>query len=139
MKAYLTTRPQRRGVTLIETTVALGLLIAVMSVTASLAVRNQRLLADNRAYRLAVDELSNRLDLIVALPADEAATSIESLRDEKLPGPLAGATLEGAIESEDFGRRVSLKLTWPATVKRRPDIALSAWSYVERETQGGQP
>jgi hypothetical protein len=139
MKASFTTRPQRRGVSLIETTVALGLLITVMSVTASLAVRNQRLLADNRAYRLAVDELSNRLDLLVALPAEEAATAIEALNDEELTGPLAGATLEGAIESEDFGRRVSLKLTWPATVKRRPDIALSAWSYVESDTQEGQP
>jgi hypothetical protein len=139
MKAYLTTRPQRGGVTLIETTVALGLLITVMSVTASLAVRNQRLLADNRAYRLAVDELLNRLDLLVALPADEAATAIGALSEEELPGPLAGATIEGAIESEDFGRRVSLKLTWPATVKRRPDIALSAWSYVESDSQEGQP
>jgi hypothetical protein len=139
MKASFTTRPQRRGVTLIETTVALGLLLTVMSVTASLAVRNQRLLADNRAYRLAVDELSNRLDLLVALPAEEATTAIEALSDEKLPGPLAGATIEGAIESEDFGRRVSLKLTWPATVKRRPDIALSAWSYVDSGVQEGQP
>lgn len=138
MKASFTTRPQRRGVSLIETTVALGLLLTVMSVTASLAVRNQRLLADNRAYRLAVDELSNRLDLLVALPAEEATTAIEALSDEKLPGPLAGATIEGAIESEDFGRRVSLKLTWPATVKRRPDIALSAWSYVESDSQEGQ-
>jgi hypothetical protein len=139
MKASFTTRPQRRGVSLIETTVALGLLITVMSVTASLAVRNQRLLADNRAYRLAVDELLNRLDLLVALPADEAATAIGALSEEELPGPLAGATIEGAIESEDFGRRVSLKLTWPATVKRRPDIALSAWSYVESDSQEGQP
>lgn len=138
MKASFTTRPQRRGVTLIETTVALGLLITVMSVTASLAVRNQRLLADNRAYRLAVDELSNRLDLIVALPADEAATAIGALSEEELPGPLAGATIDGAVKNEDFGRRVSLKLTWPATVKRRPDIALSAWSYVESDTQEGQ-
>jgi hypothetical protein len=139
MKASFTSRPQRRGVSLIETTVALGLLITVMSVTASLAVRNQRLLADNRAYRLAVDELSNRLDLLVALPAEEATTAIDALSKEKLPGPLVGATIEGAIESEGFGRRVSLKLTWPATVKRRPDIALSAWSYVESNSQEGQP
>jgi hypothetical protein len=139
MKPKLMSLHRRRGVSLIETTVALGLLITVMSVTASLAVRNQRLLADNRAYRLAVDELSNRLDLLVALPAEEAATAIEALNDEELTGPLAGATIEGAVESEDFGRRVSLKLTWPATVKRRPDIALSAWSYVESDTQEGQP
>lgn len=139
MKASLTTRPHRSGVTLIETTVALGLLITVMSVMASLAVRNQRLLADNRAYRLAVDELSNRLDLLIALPVEEAATAIGALSKEELAGPLAGATLEGAIESEDIGRHVSLKLTWPATVKRRPDIALSAWSYVESDSQEGQP
>jgi hypothetical protein len=139
MKPKLISLHRRRGVSLIETTVALGLLITVMSVTASLAVRNQRLLADNRAYRLAVDELSNRLDLLVALPAEEATTSIEALSEEELIGPLAGATIEGAVESEDFGRRVSLKLIWPATVKRRPDIALSAWSYVESDTHGGQP
>ena len=128
-----------RGVTLVETTVALGLLITAMSVTASLAVKNQRLLADNRAYRLAVDELSNRLEMLVALPVEEAETAIRDIDSEGLPAQLAGAKIEGAVQQEDYGRRVSLTLTWPAQWKRRPDVSLSAWSYVEDDTQEGQP
>ena len=129
----------RRGVTLVETTVALGLLITAMSITASLAVRNQRLLADNRAYRLAVDELSNRLDLLAAMPADDVEAAIDALSEEELSGPLAGATLTGATEDEDIGRRLTLKLTWPTTVKRRPDLVLTAWSYAEDDSEEGQP
>lgn len=121
----------KRGVTLIETTVALGLLVTVMSITASLAVRNQRMIADNRAYRLAVDELSNQLDLLVALPAGEAAEAIEAFDSAELPAPLTGATIDGTIESDDFGQRLSLTLSWPADVKRRPDVSLSAWSYAQ--------
>jgi hypothetical protein len=126
-------------VTLVETTVALGLLITVTSVTASLAVRNQRLLAESRAYRLAVDELSNRLEVLVALPVEEAETAIHDIENDGLPAQLVGAKIEGAIRHEDYGRRVSLTLTWPAEVKLRPEVSLSAWSFVEDDTQEERP
>ncbi|QDV74661.1 type IV pilus modification PilV family protein [Botrimarina mediterranea] len=128
----------RRGVTLVETTIALGLLVALMSVMASLAVRNQRVLADNRAYRLAVDELSNQLDMLTALPADEAATALEALSGEEPVGPVTGATLRGKMADEDYGRRLTVTLSWPAAIKRRPDVTLSAWSFVEDDSTEDQ-
>ncbi len=132
-------KPKSRGVTLVETTVALGLLITATSVTATLAVRNQRLLADNRVYRLAVEELSNRLETLIPLSADEAEAAIHDFHNEELSGPLAGAHLEGTVQQEDYGRRLSLTLTWPSAVKRRPDVSLSAWSFADKKPQGGQP
>ena len=132
-------RTVRRGVTLVETTVALGLLITAMSVTASLTVRNQRLLAENRAYRLAVEELSNRLDVLVGMPAGDVDAAINALNQHEFQGALQGAKLVGVVEDEDIGRRLSLKLTWHDAVKRRPDIVLTAWSYAPSDPQEGQP
>lgn len=125
----------RNGVTIIETMVALGLLVTVMSVTASLAVQNSRLLAGNRAYRLAVDELSNRLDLLALMPPADLADAIKSLGADEFTGPLAGATLRGAVEAEDLGRRITLTLDWPGAVKRRPSVVLCAWSFTEPESE----
>jgi hypothetical protein len=88
---------------------------------------------------LAVDELSNRLEVLVALPVEEAETAIHDIENDGLPAQLVGAKIEGAIRHEDYGRRVSLTLTWPAEVKLRPEVSLSAWSFVEDDTQEERP
>jgi hypothetical protein len=139
MKPSLIPSPLRGGSTIVETLVAFGLLITVMSVTASLTVRNQRLLSDNRAYRLAVEELSNRLELLTTMPAEEATAAIEACDEEILTGSLAGARLTGVVETEDYGRRLTLTLAWSSGVKRRPDISLSAWSFAESDKPETQP
>lgn len=130
---------RRAAVTALETVVALGLVSVGVSIATTIAVRNHHLLADNRAYRVAVDELSNRLDVLVTMPGEAAAAAVDALPDTELPAPLVGAKLAGAIEDEAVGRRITLSLVWGGAVQRRPEVVLSAWSFVGSDSQEGQP
>ncbi|WP_197526467.1 hypothetical protein [Botrimarina colliarenosi] len=121
--------PKRRGVTVIETVVAFGLLVTVLSVSASLMVRHNRLLADERAYRVAVDELSNRLAVLVPLRPEAADRELAALDGLSFAGPLQGATLAGVVEREEVGRRLTLTLHWPNGDRQRPSVSLSGWAY----------
>ncbi|MCA9160487.1 MAG: hypothetical protein KDA72_19285, partial [Planctomycetales bacterium] len=58
----------RRGSMLTELMVAAGLLATAMGLVATCAVADQRLQRMQREHRLAVDELSNQLERLLALP-----------------------------------------------------------------------
>jgi hypothetical protein len=112
----------------IEVVVALTLLAAVISLGTPLVVRHGRLLAQHRDYQRALEEISNQMERLAALPADELETAVEDLQ----PSAFAAETLPGAkIEAEliqaDMGRRLVLSLTWEG----RPTnpVSLVAWVY----------
>lgn len=130
---------QRRGVTLIETIVSFSLLVTVLAITAPLMVRHTRLLADGRAYRCAVDELSNRLTLLSATSPDSLTQAIEGLAAAELDGPLANARLNGEVDAIESGYRITLSLTWPDTERKRPDVILVGWSFPLVTGEGGRP
>ena len=94
-------RTVRSGFTLTELLVAATLLIAVLSVAAQLTVRTDRLRQDVRREQIALDELANQLDRILA--ADRPQRTCPALTPppprpppilRKIPqrfGPAAGA------------------------------------------------
>lgn len=120
--------PSRRGVTLIETIVSFSLLVTVLGVTAPLMVRHTRLLADGRAYRCAVDELSNRLATLAATPSGELAQAVADLPSEELDGPLTGAHLRGSIDAAVIGQRITLIVEWPEADRKRRTVTLTGWA-----------
>ncbi len=66
----------RRGLNTFEALVALGLLAATISGASVVAVRQLRLLDSGRQYRLAVDEVTNQLETLAALPAADRDAAI---------------------------------------------------------------
>jgi hypothetical protein len=116
-----------RGVTVTELVVAAGLLVVVMSVVTSLAVRSGRLQQDSRHYRLAVDELTNQLERLTSLDADSLTDAIGALAptayiQTALPNP----ELTGERISDEHGDRLKLHLVWDRFGKRRP-VTLVGW------------
>ena len=64
-------RPARRGTSALEVLVSFILLGGVLAISTPLVVTHGRLLKAQRNYRMALDELSNQLDRLSALPSAE--------------------------------------------------------------------
>src|SRR5262245_22401914 len=103
------TRRRRRGTSALEIIVALTLLLAVMSLSGSLIIRHRQLLTAQRHYRQALDELSNQMDRVVVLPADDVPQALQRLSlSEFAASRLAGAKLTSEVKPADVGQRVTL-------------------------------
>jgi hypothetical protein len=135
----------RRGTSNLDLLVALSLLVTVMSVSSPLVVRHGRLLSSHRNYRLALDELSNQLDRLRAMPIAELAREIERLAPssfvvERLPG----ARLTGQLRPEELGTQITLSLSWNDAERHGAPVTLATWvfpdaSQVESVTIEAEP
>lgn len=118
----------RRGTTLLELLAAFSLLITVLGVSLPLVVRHGRILKSADQYRLALDELSNQLERLRALPADEIEQELEALKPGELTAQrLSGAKLDGALEESDGGNRVRLRIIWDEPQRREAPVELVGW------------
>jgi hypothetical protein len=118
----------RRGTTLLELLAAFSLLITVLGVSAPLVVRHGRLLKSADEYRLALDELTNQLERLRAMPGDDIEQKLKGLKTGELTAQrLLGAKLEGALEPSDGGTRVRLKMTWDEPKLRETPVELVGW------------
>ena len=118
----------RRGLTSFELVVAFSLLVAAMASTVPIYVRHQRLLAESRRERVAVEELANQAERLQAMPLGDV--------DRYLASPLLSATAQRRLpavrlESERaeaaLGRRVILRLFWDDIGRREHPLALAVW------------
>jgi hypothetical protein len=118
----------RRGTTMIELLVSFSLLITVLGVSAPLVVRHGRILVSADHYRLALDELTNQLERLRALPAKQAPEELEDLKPSDLTTQrLVGAKLEGKLEEGENGRRVRLQIYWDEPQRRESPVELVGW------------
>lgn len=118
----------RAGTTLIELLIAFTLLSTTLSVAVPLVVRHGRLLAEARHYRLALEEVSNQLDRLAALPARELPAELAQLApsdfaDARLPD----AKLTGELSRADDGQRLTLTLAWAEGAERTTQVELATW------------
>lgn len=127
---------RRAGLSILETLVSLTLLIAALGLIATMAVRNHRLMAGQRAYRVAVDELTNRLEVLTALPLEAAEAEHAAMQREPLAGRLADAKIEAAFEPLDGAGRITLTLRWPGDAPRLPATTLVGWSHAAPAEEG---
>lgn len=124
-----TRRPAaRRGLSMLDLFVSLALLVTLISVATPLVVRHGRLLKSQRNYRLALDELSNQLELLNGLRSDELPDAVKRIAPSPFVAErLSGARLTGKIEPAEVGGRVTLQLAWNEIGRRDAPVSLSAW------------
>jgi hypothetical protein len=123
----------RRGLNTFEALVALGLLAATISGASVVAVRQLRLLESGRQYRLAVDEVTNQLELLAAMPATERAATIAACEPSefaqaRLPKP----QLTAKTEAIDDGERLEVTLNWGSQASAQHRVALFTWCAAEK-------
>jgi hypothetical protein len=119
--------------------VALTLLVAAIGVASPLVVRHGRLLKSHRHYRLALDELTNQLDRLTALPSDELPRAVEQLSpSEFIVERLPGAQLGGELQPIETGTRVTLELSWNEMAGHRAPVTLSAWVFPQPPESGSE-
>jgi hypothetical protein len=130
-------RRSRRATSTLEVIVALTLLLTALSLSVSLIVRHGRLLIAQRHYRLALDELSNQMDRVTALPAEDVPQSLKQLSLSQFAAArLSAAKLSAELKPADIGQRVTLYLTW--NEPREHNVSMSGWIFPRAGAPGEQ-
>jgi hypothetical protein len=120
--------------------VAFTLLSTALSLSLPLVIRHGRLLESCRHYRLALDELSNQLDRLTALPEAGARTELKQLKPSSfLAAKLPGAELTGQLQPVDFGSRLTLRLSWRDMPQQPTTVAMAAWILSAASQPDGSP
>jgi hypothetical protein len=118
----------RRGTNSFEVIVSFTLLSSVLAFATPLVVRHSRLLAGQRHYRLALDELSNQVERLSALPADQVSAAVENLAPSEFAAKhLPGAELHGELAEAEPGQRLTLHLTWDEPQRKSAPLRLTTW------------
>lgn len=118
---------ERRGTTLLECIVAASILSVAIGTVTMAVFRIGRIWTDTGHYRIALQEVSNRLETLSQLPPDQIQPAIESLALSPSVGrSLVDAKFGGELIQDEFGNRVKLTLTWGDERKTRP-IHMTAW------------
>jgi hypothetical protein len=127
----------RRGTGTLDLLVSFTLLVTVISVATPLVVRHGRLLRSQRDYRLALDELSNQMDRLTALPLDELPQAVKQLSPSQFVSErLPGTRLSGELQPDESGARITLSLSWNETERFRAPVALAGWVFASQPHSG---
>ncbi|TWT75409.1 hypothetical protein [Allorhodopirellula solitaria] len=124
-------RDRRQGITMIECVVAASILLVAMSTVTTMAVRVGRLWSDVAHQRIAMSELTNTLESITKLPADEIDEALKELMPSSaVAASLDRAELTGERIEDEFGERIVLTLSWKAAHPIRP-ARLVGWIHFD--------
>jgi hypothetical protein len=119
---------RRGGTTVLEIVISFTLLSTVLVFATPLVVRHGRLLAAQRHYRLALDELSNQFERLSELSAEELPAAIERLAPSAYAAArLPGAELHGELDAAEMGQRITLRLYWDEPGRRAAPVKLAGW------------
>ena len=118
---------KRNGLTLLECIVAAGLLVVAVAASGKLSMSAGRIWQQSRYHRLALEELSNQLEVLRAVPATERDEQLQTLRlseltEQTLPNP----SLQGKVIDDDLGQRIKLTLQWDR-FQERASLDLVGW------------
>src|SRR5689334_18070476 len=106
-------RAWRGGASSLEAIMAFTLLGSVLAASTPLLVKHKRLVADQRQYRLALDEVSNQLERLSILPREGLATAVEQIRPSDFAvARLPNVKLSGRAEREDDAQQVQITISW---------------------------
>lgn len=126
MNANHLSRARRAAITL-ELFVAATLLMAMMGVFAPLTVSSCRVWKDSRHHQLALDELSNQLEELQAMPPETRAEAIVELTPSKVAmHALSEVQLSAKEIDDDDGHRVMVEIDWQRATAS-PPLRLVSW------------
>jgi hypothetical protein len=121
-------RSTRVGTSSLELLIAFTLLASVIAFATPLAVKHSRLLAGQRNYRVALDELSNQVDRAALLSGAELREAVASIEPSDFAAArLPGVKIYGQLESIDAGQRLTLSLSWEDQPPGVPPLSLATW------------
>ena len=128
----------RSGATLLELLVAFTLLVSTMTVAVPLVVRHGRLLTTARHYRIAVEEVTNQLERLVALPPEQLPGELKQLTPSEFTAErLQGAKVTGTLEPADLGQRLTIAIVWDEPRRSEAPVQLAAWIIPEPNKSTG--
>lgn len=117
---------KRSGMLKIEALIAAVVLVAAMNFASMVIHRINRLWDQTHQYQFAINELSNQLESLTNLSREEAAIRLGDLRPSPACQEVLGAPrFETAIDNDELGTRITLKLAWQDPQPNAPQ--LSAW------------
>lgn len=123
------------GFAMLELLVAAGLLATAVSLVATCAVAAQRVQRLQQQHTLAVDELSNQLERLTALPPSDIDSVLQQLQpSEWALQRLPGASVSGKRVDDEWGGRVELQLQW-SRIGSPPPLVAVAWLRSESTTK----
>ena len=130
-------RKRRAGTSLAELVVAGSLLIAATGVVATSAVGGHRLARLEKQSRIATDEISNQLERLSILPAQQVPSALSELSVSPWAAQsLVEAKLSGRMIEDEFGQRIELSLQWQRLGESNPFSAV-AWLSEQNSAAGG--
>jgi len=128
---------RRVAISTLEVLVAFTLLTSVLSVSLPLIVRHGRLLVAQRHYRLALDELSNQLDRLTGMPAEDLPQALKQLSVSQFTAArLVGAKLNAELKPADIGQSLTLRLTWKESQEQT--ATMTSWIIPSRPAPSNQ-
>ena len=129
----------RRAISSLEVLVAFTLLSSVLALSTPLIVKHGRLLTAQRDYRLALDELSNQLERLTALPDEDRSAALRQLAPSAFAAKrLPGAQLRGELDALDLGQCLTLRLSWDEPQRAAAPVVMTAWILPRADQlQGG--
>lgn len=117
----------RNGSTLTELVVGAALTVTAMSVIAPLAIRCGRMRQETRHQLLVMDELSNQLERLTSIPAQQRDAALAELTpSESLKSALPSAELTAEPIRDSQGERIVLSLDWDR-LGDPPPVSLVGW------------
>ena len=132
-------RKQRSGITVTEVIISAVLLATVMSLVGTVCFRVNRVWSDVNHQRIAINELSNHLEVLTLLKPEQAADAIKSLEpSQNCSRALKSPALTGEIVEDELGSRVVLRLDWNRPTKSIP-TELSGWIVSASESTNEPP
>ena len=120
-------RCHRSGTTMIELVVSAMLLVTVMTFVTTLAFRVGLIWKDTGHHRLAMNELSNQLEVLTSLNPDQIPDALKEVQPSPMViGTLDQPELSGDWLDDELGRRIVLRLNWQRRNPGKP-VTLVGW------------
>lgn len=131
-----TASARRRGTTIIEFVVACSLLGSLILFVVPAVVRIGRVQQTIRHDRIAMDEITNRMEHLVQLPLAQIEQEIEALTPSDfaftgLPNP----ELTGELQESEEGYRLALEISWDSPGRHVAPVAMATWLYADSATE----
>ncbi|MEM9589571.1 MAG: hypothetical protein AAGA03_19970 [Planctomycetota bacterium] len=119
----------RAGSLLIEAIVAAGLLMTTITLVSVLSIQVLGVWKDVRQHRIAVTELSNQLEALTILPADDLSQALSEIQAHATTTEaLAELKISGTTSTDQLGTRVTLEISWQRSPHRK-SLRLCGWSH----------